>query len=432
VSNPRKRQNSRYHLPANTQPSQNGSSQNERLQAALRYAESGKPVFPLHSVDNRGVCSCGGPEVNPKCKPGKHPRTRRGHLDVTTDKAQIRRWWVRWPDANIGIPTGKRSGLLALDVDTYNWGAGSLETLEDEHSELPETAAFQTGRGGMQLVFQCPPDGPPIRNSAGQLGRGLDVRGEGGYIVVPPSRTEGPYEWLERRPPVAPPEWLLEALRERPGGSEGASDSRSTVSTTLDGPPIPDGERNDTLASIAGRLHDGSRSLEQLAADLMAINAARCVAKDGRTPAPLPEPEVIGIAHSIHRTEPCKPAPELDEETLEAVAALFTGILERLEWKGRSGPMNRAVYTALLITARQYGQRVRSGVKVSISVRTLALAAGTTHRTVLKALKRLERARLVYRTSRGQGTNSGALVLRIPQNFTTQPRGGIVQIVVNA
>ena len=84
----------------------------------------------------------------------------------------------------------------ALCVDTYNWGVGSLEALEEERGEqLPETTTFQTGRGGMRLVFRYPADGPRIRiSSAGQLGRGLDVRGEGGYVVVPPSRTEGPYE----------------------------------------------------------------------------------------------------------------------------------------------------------------------------------------------------------------------------------------------
>jgi Bifunctional DNA primase/polymerase, N-terminal len=78
---------------------------------------------------------------------------------------------------------------------------GSLEALEEVHSEqLPETTTFQTGRGGMRLVFRYPADGPPIRISAGQLGRGLDVRGEGGDVVVPPSCTEGLYELLERRP----------------------------------------------------------------------------------------------------------------------------------------------------------------------------------------------------------------------------------------
>jgi hypothetical protein len=406
-------------------PRESDDGKQDRATAALAYTRRSIPVFPLHSVDSRGHCSCGGPEVNPKCKPGKHPHTKRGHLDASTDPARICQWWRRWPNANIGIPTGKRSRLLTLDVDTYNWGAGSLETLENEHAELPETTAFQTGRGGMQLVFRYPADGPPIRNSTGQLGRGLDVRGEGGYIVVPPSRTEGRYEWLERRPLADPPKWLLELLRKRPGGSENASGERAAVSTAPGGPPIPDGERNNTLAAIAGRLHDGSRNLEQLASELMAINVSRCVAKDGRTPAPLPEPEVIGIAHSIHRLEPCKPAPEPDEETQEAVAALVAGTLERLEWKKRSGPTDRAVYAALLLTARQYGRRVRSGVRVSISVRALALAAGVGDRTVINALDRLQAAKLVYRPSRKQaGPKAGALLLRLPQTCSIQPRGG--------
>lgn len=394
------------------------------LAAAIWYAERGYPVFPLHSVDGQGRCSCGG---RPGCKPGKHPRTKRGHLAATTDPDQLRRWWERWPDANIGIPTGERSGRLVLDVDTYNYGAGSLEALEAEHGELPDTLTCKTGRGGLQHSFRYP-TGCGIRNSTGErnaLGRGLDIRGEGGYVVVPPSRTEGPYEWLDRLPLAEPPEWLLEALRKPTSASgDGLAGEKPTVSADLDGAPIPEGTRNEALASLAGRLHDGSRSLEQLAADLQRINNARCVARDGRTPDPLPGDEVWQIARSIHALAPCKPAPEPDPETLAVVRALYASILRRLEWKGIGGGTDRAVYVALLLTAHRYGQRVKTGVKVYVAVRTLAELAGTSKQTVIKALKRLASRELVYRASKGTGVNAGALVLRAPQALTTQPRRG--------
>src|SRR5215212_7529616 len=151
------------------------------LAAALWYAARRKPVFPLHSLDEHGVCTCGGQEVNLKCKPGKHPRTPHGHLDASTDPRQITEWWIRWPSANIGIPTGKRSGWLVMDEDQ----PASLDNLEAEHhGRLPATRTHSTGSGRRHHIF-CYPPGTEIRNSAGKLAPGLDVRGEGGYIVAP-------------------------------------------------------------------------------------------------------------------------------------------------------------------------------------------------------------------------------------------------------
>ena len=147
------------------------------MSAALKYAERGIPVFPLRPG-------------------GKKPLTPRGFKDATTNPDRIRRWWKRRPDANIGIPTGKRSGLWALDRDAYKPGCMSREALERKHGPIPKTTTVGTGRGGYQYLFRYPTS-CEIKNSAGELGPGLDVRGEGGYIVAPPSRTEGPYEWLD-------------------------------------------------------------------------------------------------------------------------------------------------------------------------------------------------------------------------------------------
>jgi hypothetical protein len=145
----------------------------ERLRNALRYAGRGWPVFP--------------------CVPGgKEPLTRHGHLDATTDRSRITAWWNRWPGANIGIPTGQRSGILALDIDQPT----GLDALEAEHGELPATRTHSTGSGGMHYLFAYPV-GVELRNSAGKLAEGLDVRGEGGYIVALPSITMRAYEVLD-------------------------------------------------------------------------------------------------------------------------------------------------------------------------------------------------------------------------------------------
>jgi Bifunctional DNA primase/polymerase, N-terminal len=149
----------------------------ERLRAALEYAEDDWPVFP--------------------CEPGgKRPLTERGFLDASTDRAQIHAWFNSWPSANIGVPTGARSGFFVLDIDRDKWGFGTLESLESRFGELPRTRTVKTGRGGLHVYFKYPDDGTVIPNSTGRLGPGIDVRGEGGYVLVPPSTTEGAYEYL--------------------------------------------------------------------------------------------------------------------------------------------------------------------------------------------------------------------------------------------
>ena len=166
------------------------------LRAALSYTRRGIPVFP--------------------CEPsGKRPLTYSGFWDATTEEGHVRAWWSRWPSANVGIPTGKRSGLLVLDVDPRGGGPQSLSILERENGPLPRTAKARTGGGGMHVYFRYSAE-EEVRNSAGLLGAGLDVRGEGGYVVVPPSRTQGAYEWIDRAPP-ADATWLLKRLSE---GSE--------------------------------------------------------------------------------------------------------------------------------------------------------------------------------------------------------------------
>lgn len=168
------------------------------LKAALSYARRGVPVFP--------------------CEPGgKRPLTLNGFWDATTDARRIKAWWGHWPAANIGVPTGEKSGLLVLDVDPRGGGRGSLTALERENGPIPRTARSRTGGGGMHVFFEYPAE-EEVRNSAGWLGPGLDIRGEGGYVMVPPSRTQGDYGWIDRSRPVEAA-WLLERLSEYDEGT---------------------------------------------------------------------------------------------------------------------------------------------------------------------------------------------------------------------
>jgi hypothetical protein len=150
---------------------------------------------------------------------GKHPRWRKSDLEhglqsATTDADRIRAWWALWPDANIGIPTGGRT-FWVLDVDPDKGGTESLAALIARHGPLSETVEHLTGGGGRHVLFSAP-SGLVIHNSASALGPGLDVRGDGGYIVAAPSRHRSGrgYEWEAAHHPdevaVAPaPEWLL-------------------------------------------------------------------------------------------------------------------------------------------------------------------------------------------------------------------------------
>ncbi|MEK7722363.1 MAG: bifunctional DNA primase/polymerase [Elusimicrobiota bacterium] len=151
-----------------------------KLEAALYYSGRGWAVLPVYEPISGGKCSCG----NPECPhPGKHPRTRHGVLDATTDEAQIREWWTKWPYANVAIATGSKSGVIVLDVDPKSGGDKSLAALEREHGKL-HTMECLTGGGGRHLYFIAP--NFPMRSPVG-FRPGLDARCDGTYVLVPPS-----------------------------------------------------------------------------------------------------------------------------------------------------------------------------------------------------------------------------------------------------
>jgi putative DNA primase/helicase len=150
---------------------------------ALAYAKDGFRVLPIHTLRNN-VCSCEGKSKG--CKPGKHPvgaLVRRGALDATTDPNMITDWWSKMPDANIGIATGEESELVVLDVDGVH-GEALLAELERAHGPIPETMVVQTGNG-RHAWLSYPRDVFKVPSVARDH---LDVRGDGGYVVGPPSK----------------------------------------------------------------------------------------------------------------------------------------------------------------------------------------------------------------------------------------------------
>ncbi|MBI4369725.1 MAG: bifunctional DNA primase/polymerase [Elusimicrobia bacterium] len=162
-----------------------------KLDEALGYARRGWSVLPLYEPGGDGFCSCGNPECS---SPAKHPRTTHGVLDATTNEARIRYWWEQWPNANIGVATGEKSGIMVLDIDSRHGGEESFAKLEAAHGKTPQTLECLTGGGGRHLYFIHP--GAPVKNKIGFM-PGLDIRGDGGYVVAPPSVhiSGGLYQW---------------------------------------------------------------------------------------------------------------------------------------------------------------------------------------------------------------------------------------------
>lgn len=178
------------------------SSDGELLRYALKYAGWGLRVLPLHSL-HEGKCSC----WRSTCaSAGKHPRTKNGVKDATTERGQIQSWWKAWPDANVGIATGVygERGLYVIDLD-MDKGA-DFESLRDCDLEtLFCSRIARTGSGGYHIYLRC---SQRLPNTANRLGPFIDTRGEGGYVVAPPSRNaNGPYVWeadLNRILPAPP------------------------------------------------------------------------------------------------------------------------------------------------------------------------------------------------------------------------------------
>jgi hypothetical protein len=157
-----------------------------RGEIALGYARRGLHVFPI--------------------KPGeKQPPLVKWSAEATTDKATVRRWWSRWPSANIGIACGP-SNLCVIDLDQKNGkdGRAELNDLELTHGRLPATLTAQTPTGGWHLFFRGTTDSP-----IGKLGVGIDVKSAGGYVVAPGSNINaGEYAWCNGDQIAELPSWL--------------------------------------------------------------------------------------------------------------------------------------------------------------------------------------------------------------------------------
>jgi hypothetical protein len=210
--------------------------------------------------------------------------------DATTDAATVRQWWRQWPTANVAIATG--AGLMVLDIDPDKGGDESLEDLQ-RIGRLPETLEVITGGGGRHYYLETR---EAVGNSASKLGPGLDVRGNGGYVVAPPSShaSGGSYTWEgfddEGALGVAPG-WLVDLCTARP----------DTVVHFSRAEQWAEGSRNTMMTQWGGLLRRHGVTAEEMPELLTVLNYSRCKGQ------PLSRAEVEQIAASVTRYDVSDP-----------------------------------------------------------------------------------------------------------------------------
>jgi putative DNA primase/helicase len=234
------------------------------------FLARGWSIFPCHTIAPGGRCTC-----NQDCgkNAGKHPRTMNGVKDATKDPRTVATWIETFGEGiNWSLACGRDSGVVAIDIDPQRGGGESLQEWQQSNGLLPGTLTSITGGGGYHLIYTLP-FGLELRNRNDML-PGVDVRADGGYILLPPSRHRSGSQYAWRDPvditPTLLPDnlaYLIQTAR--------APEVQLDLSTLT---PIPEGQRNETLfrktCQLRRQLRDDRLAVE---ASIRAYNAALCV-----------------------------------------------------------------------------------------------------------------------------------------------------------
>lgn len=232
-----------------------GGAAGDLATAALTYAARGWAVVPLHSVQD-GRCTCR--EGEGCASPGKHPRTRHGVHDASSDGAVVARWWTTWPTANVGIATGAVSGLVVVDVDPRKDGwEENLAALEAARGSLPSTLTAETGGGGWHHLYRYPSGGMAGSKPAGVDG-GVDVLSDGQLFVAAPSlhasgsRYRMPLGDAAPELGELPDRWIVGGVRRRTSASQRAGVRRTGAMAAGGYPwvPMPDPAPEAVVAAL--------------------------------------------------------------------------------------------------------------------------------------------------------------------------------------
>ena len=244
---------------------------NEILAAALVYASMGLSVIPLR---------------------GKLPIFKNWPEVATTDCDTIQKWFQQQPDANLGIATGKKSNVFVMDIDPRHGGDQTWDDQKTAH-KIPDTWQDITGGGGLHVWFRYP--NFSVKSCSGIL-PGIDVRGDGGQVVAPPSihpDTHKTYEWdglrpIQEQPIAEAPQWLLDLL------VPATTERKPHIELPLQ---IPHGVQHYTLLSLAGMLRRLGLGYAEILCTVLAVNDRRCEQ-------PGPQKHIEQIVRSVMRYAP--------------------------------------------------------------------------------------------------------------------------------
>ena len=229
------------------------------IDVALSLSSSGIPIFPV--------------------KPDKSPHIKSWQDKATTNQGMVRKWWRQWPDANVAIPTGDKSGLVAVDVDVKNGvnGFESLSTIEAMFGQQG-TRRIKTPSGGAHLIYSC---NDWVKTRTGIL-NGVDIRGDGGYIVAQGSVIGGSaYKVIHDVPPE---EMTIEMI-------SWINDSQNTKPPSKIG--VAKGERNNAIFKLASSYRGQDFDMES------ALEACKDAARSCMPP--LGEAEVVATVENVYR-----------------------------------------------------------------------------------------------------------------------------------
>ena len=280
----------------------------QKIEMLTGYIDKGIQLIKLHNINSKGACTC---HKGVECTAsGKHP-VKNGWQNIR-EPVDI---FVKHSKANVGIATGKCSGVFVLDVDPRHDGDKTLEKLIAENGALPTTPMVITGSGGSHYYFDIP-IGEDIR-CCNDLLPGIDIKGETGLVVAPPSvhASGNTYCWQEGQSifDVAlaqAPKWLLSIINA--GKRNGRNKAKPLPEVILDG------SRTTTFTSLAGTLRRRNVSEEGILAALRVENE--------RCEPPLEDEVLSSIAKSMEKYEAPKLAPEWNEEARKNLNETVAGL----------------------------------------------------------------------------------------------------------
>lgn len=255
--------------------------------AAVILAGIGLRVFPACGFDENMQPVCYSHENCPEGRKGKHAIERGWQRSATTEMKQIEAMWVKYPYANLGIRTG--DGIIVLDEDPRNGGTDSFYDLQYQYGALPDTLTIATGGGGWQHYLRCPPGiAVPCHSEGKKLGRGIDIKGQGGCVIGPGSTHKSGQRYdfeastdFDNLVIAECPAWLLELVtgtaptktEQRPQRIPAPKKHRPGISFPSF---VPHGQRHGFLLSEAQYLRDTGMGRDRTAFILRAYREHLC------------------------------------------------------------------------------------------------------------------------------------------------------------